>query len=385
MDITRLIQATKDGDQVAENAAARLISIGMPAIPGIIEAIRRNQGATWLLSEALTQIRHPELVPVWVKLLQEENSDLQTAAFNALGLSGDERALQPLLDALSDWRQNMAISALGVLGNPGAIGKLLEVAREILNEPFAIDVIEGKPGISEEDFDRDELRTLLNVVLALIELGNYEIAPMAVPLAKYSGSGMDANAFYIRKQAVTALQHVVLPGVFSALQGALRDSDAEVRLAAVDAVFYLGIKEGIGELIACLQDDDPMVLNNVFVRLHDLTGECFKEDATPEELKGWWQHQSMYDHGVCYRLGKPLYLPDIIVLLADQRKWLPVSKELKAMTGKDFGFLPKLPNYSGKSLMARVLKWWEAEGHRFERGALYKHGCKQDMELIFEG
>lgn len=387
MDITQLIQATKGSNKVAEKAAVQLISIGMPAVPGIIDAIRNNQGAAWLLGAVLAEISHPDLVPVLAGFLQEENLDVRIAAFDALGLSGDERALQPLLKALSDSRRKRAVSALGALGNPNAIGKLLEIAREILDRPFAVDVIEGKPGVREEDFDRFELITLIDVVIALAKLGNYEIAPVAIPLTRYDGKDIDdSNAPYIRHEAVRTLQYAVLPGVFHALQVALRDSDADVRLAAVDAAFYLGVREAISELISCLQDENPMVLNNVLASLHGLTGECFEEDATLEELQGWWrQHEGDYDHGVCYRLGKPLYIPDIIALLADRRVRRSVSQELKVITGRDFGYNPDIPTYSGKRLMARAQRWWKAEGHRFERGALYKYGQKQDMELIFEG
>ncbi|HLK97693.1 MAG TPA: HEAT repeat domain-containing protein [Hymenobacter sp.] len=84
--------------------------------------------------------------------------------------------------------------------------------------------------------------------------------------------------------ATEALQYVVVPGMFPTLQAALHNEDHKVRLAAVDAVFYLGIKEAIPELIACVQDESSIVRNNVWVRLYDLTGTWLKDDIQTNEL-----------------------------------------------------------------------------------------------------
>jgi HEAT repeat protein len=41
-----------------------------------------------------------------------------------------------------------------------------------------------------------------------------------------------------------------------------------VRLQAVAALFYLGTKEAIPELMACVEDENSMVRHNALVRFH---------------------------------------------------------------------------------------------------------------------
>jgi hypothetical protein len=331
----------------------------------------------------LHQIHHPDLIPVLIGLLQDESSDLAITAFEVLGQSRDQRALQPLLDALSSHLTDfLAIPALGELGNPQAIKPLLKVAEEILQEPNVSLVIEGKP--VHEDFYEVPLTLLPKIIIALAKLGNYEIAPLAIPLTHYHAHTHSSEEKDIRITATEALQYVVVPGMFPALQAALHNEDHEVRLEAVDAVFYLGIKEAIGELIACIHDESSVVVNNVLFRLHDLTGVWFNDDDQVSELQQWWsQHQNQYESGVCYRLCKPLNLPDVIALLKEPNQGKPVIQELKIITGVDFGLNLCFQSQAQDELVKRTLQWWHKEGHRFEDGCLYKYGYKQDINNIF--
>jgi HEAT repeat protein len=382
--ILQLIKQIDTDDQTAENAVVQLVSIGMPSVPAVINAIRAHPGSTWRLCEVLRQIHHPDIVPILIELLQEEDTDLVITAFQALGQSKDQRALQPLLDALSGLSESMATKALGELGNPQAVEGLLKVAQEILNKPHVSQAIEGKLDIDEEDFDDSPLRFLPEVIIALAKLGNYEMAHIVIPLTRYQSEDVYSDAEIIRTNATKALQYVVLPGMFPALQAALHDDYNEVRLQAVDAVFYLGIKEAIGELIACVQDESSVVVNNVLVRLHDLTGTWFKDDVQTDELQEWWkQQQTNYEGGVCYRLGKPLHLPDVIALLEEPNQRKPIIQELKIIAGVDFSLNVRFESQGQDELVQRALQWWQQEGHRFEDGCLYKYGYKQDIKNIF--
>ena len=382
--ILQLIKQIDTDDQTAENAVVQLVSIGMPSVPAVINAIRAHPGSPWRLCEVLRQIHHPDIVPILIELLQEEDTDLVITAFQALGQSKDQRALQPLLDALSGLSESMATKALGELGNPQAVEGLLKVAQEILNKPHVSQAIEGKLDIDEEDFDDSPLRFLPEVIIALAKLGNYEMAHIVIPLTRYQSEDVYSDAEIIRTNATKALQYVVLPGMFPALQAALHDDYNEVRLQAVDAVFYLGIKEAIGELIACVQDESSVVVNNVLVRLHDLTGTWFKDDVQTDELQEWWkQQQTNYEGGVCYRLGKPLHLPDVIALLEEPNQRKPIIQELKIIAGVDFSLNVRFESQGQDELVQRALQWWQQEGHRFEDGCLYKYGYKQDIKNIF--
>jgi hypothetical protein len=389
--LAQLIEKTDADEQIAKKAVAKLVAIGMPAVPSIIDTIRlrsatpiwKSRTPTWRLRQVLHQIHHPDLIPVLIGLLQDESSDLAITAFEVLGQSRDQRALQPLLNALSsDLTDFLAIPALGELGNPQGIKPLLKVAGEILQEPNVALVIEGKP--VHEDFYEVPLTLLPKIIIALAKLGNYEIAPLTIPLTHYHAHTHSSEEKDIRITATEALQYVVIPGMFPALQAALHNEDQEVRLEAVAAMFYLGIKEAIPELIACVQDENSMVRNNVLVRLHDLTGTWFKDDAKVGDLQEWWeQHQAEYERGVCYRLGKPLHLPDVIVLLDDINNRKTIMQELKVITGVNFGSHPDVVSQSPGILVQLAQEWWKEEGHKFEDGCLYKYGYKHNINNIF--
>jgi HEAT repeat protein len=175
-EISQLIQEMSADEASAEKAIAKLVSIGMPSVPEIIDAIRSGSETRWKLSEVLLQIRHPDLVPVFIELLQEENTDLVVIASEGLGQSQDERALQPLLNILSGWRQFGAVKALGELRNPQAVEPLVKVAKEILNQPSVSQAIEGTLDIDNEDFDESLVEFLPTIIIALAKLGNYEIS-----------------------------------------------------------------------------------------------------------------------------------------------------------------------------------------------------------------
>src|ERR1700674_2977425 len=124
-EVAKLIKTVQRDTVRGHEALGRLIAIGMPAVQLIIDEIRKRSESSWLLSTVLLQIRHPDVVPVFIDLLKEDNTDLAMMAFKGLGQSGDRRALQPLLDHLLDPNnlttdRAMAAEALGELGDQRA-------------------------------------------------------------------------------------------------------------------------------------------------------------------------------------------------------------------------------------------------------------------------
>ncbi len=400
--ISQLIKQLDGDDEIAKKAASELINIGMPAVPAIIETISRKSVSIWdrkysklanRLRQVLLKIDDSDLIPVLIELLQNENNGLRQAAFESLVKSKDPRSLQPLVNALSsDLTDLRAIKALGELGDSQAIKPLLKLAGEILLNHHVALIIEGKP--VNEEFYEYPLTLLPRIIIALAKLGNYELAHLAIPLSQYHAITCSSEEIDTRIMATRSLQYVVIPGMFAALQAALHDEDNEVRWEAVDGMFYLGVKEAISELIQCVEDESVDVVNNVLSRLYRLTGIWFDdgfrlEPVRVEELQLWWeQHQTDYESGVCYHLGKPLYLPDVIAMLKESDSQVVAIRELKIITGVDFGFNTYIdepdidePDWEEISKMAE--EWWELEGHQFEAGCLYKYGYKQDMASIF--
>lgn len=377
--VQRLIEETDDGGLKAQHAVAELAAIGLPVVADVAEAIRSERGNPMVLREVLLQIRDPEIVTILRDVVQDENATLSQIAIEALGQSRDARALKPLLRLLPTWRKNMAVDALGELGNSEAIPYLLHIVHELSNDSVVLQAIEGKlDEAGSEEFDRDCLRVLIHTIIALAKLGNCEYASVMFSLAHYH-CDCDSNAFFIRKEAVRALQYVAVPGMLPVLRLALHDEDAEVRSSAVDALFYLGLKESLDLIVTCGHDTSDNVLNTAMIRLHDLTGQ-FIEDQEPHDVETWWQaHQQEYNAGVCYRLGKPLYVPDVIELLADPNRGNAIAKELNIITGHDFGCRTSIPVCTPTEVVEHARQWWRVEGGHFEPGALYKYGRKQEI------
>jgi HEAT repeat protein len=212
--IDQLIEQAQSQGNDAREAIARLSAIGMPALPSIVDAVRRMspQQNTNNLREAALGVRDPQLAPALAALLQEPSMDLVMIAFEGLGRSRDERALAPLLAYVTDTanrkaRRSLAADALGKLRDPRAVDALLRVADE---------AAAGR-----------EYELALSAIIALAKLGNHERADVAIRIAA------EVKDPLVRPRAVESLRYVVGRGLVAALGQALRDRQAEVRVNAV--------------------------------------------------------------------------------------------------------------------------------------------------------
>lgn len=81
-------------------------------------------------AEALGKIGDPVAVPTLVKTLSEWSNDVRQAAANALGMIGDPSAIPQLLDVLHDERmgaRGAAARALAMIGKPALAGLIAEL------------------------------------------------------------------------------------------------------------------------------------------------------------------------------------------------------------------------------------------------------------------
>jgi HEAT repeat protein len=279
-------------------------------------------------------------------------------AFEAIGRARDPRALGPLLDFVSnpenrDARRSLAADALGELGDAQAIAPLLQV-------------VDGASEVRSFEL-------ALSAVIALAKLGDHSRA--AVPLG-LSAHTKDPS---IRPRVAQALQYVIGPGLFSALQEMVRDKQVEVRLHTIDALFYLGVKESIAELITLANDKSPVVSTMSRARIADLSGEDFPDYIRVRDLRGWWKtNQDRFTQGVCYRLGERIWLPNIIALLAEPNMRERTVAELRMITGFDFGLDPLASIREQDDLLRNARAWWDKRGAgSFKSGHVYKYGYEQ--------
>lgn len=374
-EISELITAATRGT-AEESAAAvtRLAEMGEPAIEAIVEALKQSPPRAEALRTAVRRMGRTELVPALVGLLKEPEGLLPSVAAQALGQAGDERAVEPLLELFRDENAFYAIRgeaalALARLKAVQAVPSLLEALKRAAR---------GKK-------ESKSAALISQTAVALAMLGQQEGAEAVIALARHRDNA-------VREEAVPALKHLVGRGLFPTLQTLLRSKSTDLRQEALEAVFYLGLRESIEELIAYVEKGDesaPYLIDATVRRLHDLTGENFKWDIKPAELREWWkQHEAQFKSNVCYRLGRPLDLKEFNDLLTteDASEQARLLTELHLITGEDFGFRPDPfgPVERQDEAAARAQAWLREKAGTYERGAVYKYGHKQNLEQIFD-
>ncbi|MCP9451417.1 MAG: HEAT repeat domain-containing protein [Nitrospira sp.] len=119
---------------VREEASAALVAIGRPAVPHLIEALTHPDWMVRLRAiESLKMIRPPEAVPALITLaFHDPDSTIREDAVRALGVSGDERAVEPLITIVTQQPKLRlaAIEALGWIGDRRAVPVLSEVIQK---------------------------------------------------------------------------------------------------------------------------------------------------------------------------------------------------------------------------------------------------------------
>lgn len=366
-EVAELISSAKANPDGGEEAAARLAAAGADAAPAIIQAMRgESPGKSFYLRRALLQIRDPKLVPLMTGLLDEEDAVLRSTAFEVLGRSRDERALQPLLDRLTAEKNTADVR----LSAGDALGEL----RDVRAIPALLGLVEEAGG---KRLTSHGAELLVAAVVALAKLGRQEKAPAVIALA-------GSRDLITRVSAVKALKYLAGPGLFPALRKAMRARTNEIRLDAIEAVAYLGSKESIEELGRRISDANPDFSTEKIARLRDLTGEEFDFYARPEKIRRSLAGlKKVFEPGVCYRLGRPIWLPDVMAQLKTPFRLRKTVEELRVITGEDFSRGRQVKAGEQPWLFEEAEEWWRREGHKFKRGRLYKYGWEQSLEDVF--
>ncbi len=105
--IDELVGKLGGGDgRVREDARLRLANIGKPAIPALIESLKkRDKVIRWEAAKTLGEIRDPAAAPPLVKVMSDKIFEIRWLAAEGLIAIGRE-ALPPLLNELIKYPQN---------------------------------------------------------------------------------------------------------------------------------------------------------------------------------------------------------------------------------------------------------------------------------------
>jgi HEAT repeat protein len=157
---------------VRETAGTALVAIGMPSVPALVEALkdpdfvvrchaaRALGGMTSDYQYGRSWVREPYVVDALIAVLKDADRAVREDATIALGMIGDQRATDALLEAMKDGAvKRHAIMSLGMIGDARAL-------------PAVLDAMKGKgirqdgtptPGciVSEDAFIKEAAATAL--------------------------------------------------------------------------------------------------------------------------------------------------------------------------------------------------------------------------------
>ena len=258
--LPHLLGALGDSDSWVRYFAAR--SIGKHGYVESLDAIAaaaNNDAASHVriaAVDSLGQIEGPGAVAVLTSFVESPDPDLARTALKSLGNIKHPDALPSLLEALRSPDARLRIESLQALGARGSVEAITQMQWTAAADPdeqvaqAAIDAL-ARLATTEAidalvDLTADPKRREASVD-ALARLAEQKIEAI--------GNGLNHTQPSVRRAIVDALRRMKHPAASNVLSGALDDEDASVRLAAVNALAYLGNRSAERKLRALMRTD----------------------------------------------------------------------------------------------------------------------------------
>ena len=280
-----LVAALSDRE-VRWKAADALVKIGTLAVKPLIAALR-YRGHEYAAT-VLKEIGTPAMEAL-IAALEDEDWHLRGAVAEALGKSGDARAVEPLIVALRDKEQYMRWNAAGALDKIGwqpgrdEAGAAYWIAK--LNweecvrigapavEPLIAALKEGvRKNAAEALGELKDARAVEPLVAALNDRVmdvRWAAAGALDKIGWQPGKDEAGVAYWIAKQDWEECVRIGAPAV-EPLVAALEDESTDVRNAAAEALGKSGDARAVEPLIVALRDEDKSVCRNAAEALGEL-------------------------------------------------------------------------------------------------------------------
>ncbi len=295
------------------------------SFPGIIAKLTSPDLETrWEIMKQLAESKHPDAFTPLVKALGDEDDYVRLFAVVALGIVGDSRAVEPLIEAMKaepDYRQLQlrAAVALRRIGDETATKLLIDTFKndkDVMtrrNAALALAEIGDKqaiqPLINGLKDSNDDIRDI-----AALALGNMQAKEAVAPLIQALtdnklnwratvalGDIGDTRAIepltelwqknhdmFIRLCAAYGLAKLDrYCKAFGFIIEALRNEDSYIRANAALLLGGTNDKRAIEPLIEALTDEDDAIHSFSAKSLRDLTGQDFDEDYAI--WKAWYE------------------------------------------------------------------------------------------------
>jgi HEAT repeat protein len=254
----RAVQPLTAALEAALEAERKRMGLGLDLLQAALKGWLWNSALRQALVDALGEIGDPGAVrALQAAMMTDEDGDVCQAAARALGKIGTEKAVWPLVEALTHRESNVrrtAVEALVKIGQP-AVGQLTNSVRcRGEREQAAVKVLIqiGQPAVEE----------LGNQLLDRNTLSAFSVEPIPEILRRIGGAR--AAAFLVkasaiaphldtRKGAWASLVAMGKPAV-EPLEAALTDENRDVREMAAKALGKIGDPGTVGPLAAALRD-----------------------------------------------------------------------------------------------------------------------------------
>ena len=263
-EVDDLILDLKYGTEVVRNDAARILGeIGdQRAVDPLIDALE-DENEIWIIRElaamALGEIGDPKAIDPLIDALNDENPYVRGTAAEALGEIGDPKAIDPLIDALNDEQHFVRSGAAEALG-------------EISDQRAVDPLIEA---LKDDDWDIQ-----LWAASSLVKLGKTDYLDLVL-------LALEDEKDHIRFNAAEALGWIGDPRAVDPLIEVLWDEDEDsfVRKNVALALGEIGDPRAINPLIDALKDEESLVRTAAAEALDMMVGvaECQWDSYTPDQ------------------------------------------------------------------------------------------------------
>lgn len=353
------ISSLDEWDEVEPKALRALTRHGESGVHALLRRIRSaGEGPSAQLA-VLRAWNRDNVTSQLATLATDEDFLVAGAALGALGRIGSRSAVAKLIDILKN-------NALAFQSRATAADALGAARSKVAIDPLRSAVSSANRAAQE---DTDACTLVFSAVRALAQLGSHRSAELVADWAT-------AEDEFIRTAALTTLSHTVGPSTFRTLCTSMSDTYYEVRIAAIDALFYLGTRHAIDELIQYVDDTDDAIRARARSRLQDLTADEFEDpELTLTECTTWWgEHRSEYRGSICHRSGQPVDPTIIASDLSRSRRAFDIRREFEVVTGWRPAYSATLPE-----LRKKMRAWLRRTNIVFEAGELYKYGRRLDQ------
>ncbi len=248
-------------DWSSPRVADALVAFGSAATGALVQLLADTEharGAVWA-ARVLGRSRDPESVEPLIGRLQDPNDELRIAASEALGAIGDRRSVQPLIQAaLRDPVAQVRAHAAGALGKVGDASTSGVLIGMLADPDFGtrLRVLEALEMVHPED------TSALEGALRDPNLEVRRRAALAIERVGYlerKVTELDSTDADVARKAYTAVLELGRAGLADSLAGYLHHKSPRVRAEMARACGELGVARVAPLLVAAIDDTAALV------------------------------------------------------------------------------------------------------------------------------